>query len=136
MEAFAECKRLAAATGGVVQQYKGTRLVTEPASKPLVWKPGQALWTSGKTKFTLSPDRHESDNQTHFVALYAAPGSGKSWTMASYMRNWQRLFPKGKIVLFSCKTDDTAFADIVMQHFDVETEETPFSVTDVKLYQK
>lgn len=61
-------------------------------------------------KLRLIPEL--KDKQSHRMYLFAPPGSGKSYFIGQYLRQFNHFLPNNEIYLFSLKPEDDAFHGI------------------------
>lgn len=112
---------------------KNGRTVSQGSAVPLE-SVGQAIQLYGLNKFSLAAET--APGQVKAVLLCASPGAGKSYFIGQYMDNWRKLYPEGKIIVFSRKRpeDEPEFRQEYKQ-INVETREfieSPITVDECK----
>lgn len=93
---------------------------------------GAAIQLSGPTTLNLSP--YTLKNQVNTISIFGNIGSGKSFFTGEYMRQFRKLYPESKILVFSRKSDEPAFTE-EYQQVNVEDESyqsDPYTTKDIK----
>ena len=70
---------------------------------------GSAIQLSGPTTLNLCP--YTAKNQVNTISIFGNIGSGKSYFTGEYMRQFRKLYPESKILVFSRKSDEPAFTE-------------------------
>jgi len=93
---------------------------------------GSAIQLSGPTTLNLCP--YTAKNQVNTISIFGNIGSGKSYFTGEYMRQFRKLYPESKILVFSRKSDEPAFTE-QYQQVDVEADsflDNPITTKDVR----
>jgi len=94
---------------------------------------GSSVQLSGPTTLNISP--YTNKNQVNTISIFGNIGSGKSYFTGEYMRQFRKLHPESKILVFSRKSDEPAFTE-EYQQVNVEDDDylmNPITTKDIKL---
>lgn len=92
---------------------------------------GSSIQLSGPN--TLNISAYTSKNQVNTISIFGNIGSGKSYFTGEYMKQFRKLYPESKILVFSRKTNQPAFTQ-QYQQIDVQDQDflmNPYSTKDI-----
>ena len=83
-------------------------------------------------KLSILPSNPVDNLQRESIAIFGAPGSGKTWQINNYVANYHLMYPRNKIDYYSANDQDASFDEETERHINRKKLWDVNGIIDVK----